>query len=952
MPRLLALALLLCPTLALAQTFAPDGQAFVWRSGGHVIRFDGGRWQAGLEGGKQLSFHTFLWHDAWIYETLQGGKVTAPPTLGADGSLTMAGEFSARNDSAPMLYRLQATPGPDGVKVRYEFTKSAPLKLTSGVWLHLMADRTAMTGAERVWADPTGHGTLALPPQGSAERVLFELQDGRSLCLTGPGFREFNSEGSKSSFTTRYNLVPAKFPDAGPAVAEISISFASMPATFPGDINPGREKLALRGAKPNVAAVGRYEKLELAVDLGATYDNPFDPADVALDAVFTSPSGQRRSVPGFFLVPYRREVRDGHEVMIPQAGGGWKVRFAPTELGRYTWSLRLRDRTGEVTGATGSFQCTKSPGKGFIRPSKADPHYLAFDNGAGYFAIGHNLPGYHTSNQLAETAMRKFAAAKENYNRWWLYSYQLGIEWGPKLGWYQQDRAARMDQALDWGQKLGLYYMLCLDTHQDFREGGWERNPYNAKNGGPCANAGEFFTSETARTLYKQRLRYQVARWGYSPSVLCWEFGNEIEGWADSPDTIKLPWTREMSDYLRGLDPFGHPITTSFWSHTGPPKYWQLPNLDIVQTHLYTNDNSNVAEIVRELSLKQHRELAKPHIFGEFGIDSRGGFEQKDPQGWGIHNALWAGLTSFCAGGPMPWWHENYIEPLDLYFHFTALANFTADLPLGKARWEPLAATVEFQDKSRPPDTRDAVITPLQKWGKPEVYEFTLQEDGALTEGRPQALLHGTGHKDIATPVVFTADYPQPGQFVISVTRVSNSGLLRVWVDGQQVKEWDLPCAEGLGKSSVWREQWKLWETVYDQDFTVDIPAGRHQIKVENFGKDWVSVGAYRFTGCQVRRTPNVLAAGLQTADTAVLWLQNRDSDWYNVSQGKVPSVDPTVVTLTGLKDGAWTLETWETWKGTRTRSEKVTVRQGRLVLRLPVLKADVAYKLRRTPAR
>ena len=68
-------------------------------------------------------------------------------------------------------------------------------------------------------------------------------------------------------------------------------------------------------------------------------------------------------------------------------------------------------------------------------------------------------------------------------------------------------------------------------------------------------------------------------------------------------------------------------------------------------------------------------------------------FQDKDPKGWAIHNALWAGLTSFVAGGPMPWWHERYIDKLDLYFHFDSLAQFARDLPLGTARWEMLETT-------------------------------------------------------------------------------------------------------------------------------------------------------------------------------------------------------------------------------------------------------------------
>ncbi|MBU0606278.1 MAG: DUF5060 domain-containing protein [Armatimonadetes bacterium] len=945
----LAALLLLAPTVALAQGFVEDHGAFAWRQGDKEIRFANGVWQAGLPGGKMIRFHTFLWHDAWLYETLQGGKAEQGPTLEADGSLTMNGVFSAREDSAPLRYWLKATPSAEGVKVHLEFEKSTPLKLTSGVWLHVFAERNTFAGTERVWADPAGHGRLTSPSLGACERLLVELQDGLSLCLAPDGFHEVTSEGNKSAYVMRMNLVAGDFEEGKRVSGDLNITFAQMPASFPGEIKPSQQPLAIRKVTPNLTAVPRFDKLELAVDLGATYDNPFDPDDVALDADFTSPSGKRFIVPGFFAVQMRREIRAGNEIMVPEGNGAWRVRFAPNEVGDWKWTLCLKDRTGQINGGTGSFRCVAGPSHGFLRVSKADPHYLAFDDGAGFFAIGHNLPGYHSSRQLAEEAMRKFAAAGENFNRWWLYSYNLGIEWTDRLGWYKQDAAARMDQALEWGRELGLYYMMCLDTHQDFRTTGWDRNPFNVKNGGPCEKAGEFFTNEQARAYYKKRLRYEVARWGYSPSVLCWEFGNEIEGWADSTDEIKLPWTREMSDTLNDIDPYRHLITTSFWSHTGPPAYWALPNIDIVQTHLYTNNDGNVADPVRAMSLKQWREFPKPHIFGEFGIRSHASTVDKDPPGWGLHNALWAGLTSFCAGGPMPWWHENYIDPLDLYFHFTAIANFSKGLPLGTAKWEPLEASVAFQDKNRPPETADATVIPVSRWGKPDDVEFTLQEDGNLADGkRPQQLLQGLGHKDIATPVTFNVSYPKAGQFVMHIGRVSNSGLVRVWVDGQQVKELDLPCGDGLGKSSKWQEQWKLWESVYDQDYAFDIPAGQHQIKVENSGKDWVSVDRYTFAGCQVRRTPNVLAGGMQTQGLAVLWLQNRDSDWYNHAQNRVPPVDAVTTTLTGLPDGQYAMETWETWKGTLTKTDTMTVRQGKLELRLPELKTDVALKIRK----
>ncbi len=185
-----------------------------------------------------------------------------------------------------------------------------------------------------------------------------------------------------------------------------TIGFADMPETFPGQISPMRAALRIGKVATNASQVPQYGLLELAVDLGAAYENPFDPDEVRLDATFTSPSGKVHRVPGFFMVDYQRKVSEGSEVMVPEGRGAWKVRFAPGEIGRCTWRLTLGDRTGETAGGDGTFQAVAAPSPGFVRVSSADPHYLAFDNGQGFFPIGHNLPIYHTHGQLGDDAMR------------------------------------------------------------------------------------------------------------------------------------------------------------------------------------------------------------------------------------------------------------------------------------------------------------------------------------------------------------------------------------------------------------------------------------------------------------------------------------------------------------------------------------------------------------------
>ncbi len=125
------------------------------------------------------------------------------------------------------------------------------------------------------------------------------------------------------------------------------------------------------------------------------------------------------------------------------------------EIGRYTWRLTVGDRTGQTAGGDGAFQAVAAASPGFVRVSSADPHYLAFDNGQGFFPIGHNLPIYHTHGQLGDDAMRKFAAAKENYNRWWMSSFGFGIEWMDRLGCYGRIRPPASTLPSTWPRSSG-----------------------------------------------------------------------------------------------------------------------------------------------------------------------------------------------------------------------------------------------------------------------------------------------------------------------------------------------------------------------------------------------------------------------------------------------------------------------------------------------------------------
>jgi len=298
----------------------------------------------------------------------------------------------------------------------------------------------------------------------------------------------------------------------------------------------------------------------------------------------------------------------------------------------------------------------------------------------------------------------------------------------------------------------------------------------------------------------------------------------------------------------------------------------------------------------------------------------------------------------------MPWWHENYIEPNDLYFHFKAIRNFVTGLPFGTESWRPIAVeTPAAVMRPARPSQRDVVVSTRSGFRKPAADTFAISPDGAVSnDAELLSLLHGGGHRNLVNPPTFEVTYPADGAFEIHVDKVSNSGLLKIFVDGQPVLEKPLPCGEGLGKSWRYIAEWKLWESVYDEDVAVPVKAGAHRIRVENHGKDWVSVPRYVFKGCRAIERQSVNGYAVAASSAAVVWIQNNDSSWMSHAQhaDEILPYPAAAYTLDGFQDGAYTVEWWETWKGTPQRRETVRAAGGKLTLHPGPVATDVAAKI------
>jgi hypothetical protein len=614
-----------------------------------------------------------------------------------------------------------------------------------------------------------------------------------------------------------------------------------------------------------------YSKIEAAFNVITPIADPFNYTnDVRVQ--ISLPSAGVISLPAFY---------DGGTV--------WRVRHTPTNAGLYSIvGFTLNGSPLSVSNIQpASWTVTGFPaGAGFVRVDPTNPRRFITANGRRFFPVGEDV-AWDAGGHNVTNIFPKMGTAHLNWSRVWMDHWDgKNLDWpssgpNPPLGQLSLTVAQKWDGIVAAADQAGIHFQMTLQHHGQYSstvDPNWPQNPYNTANGGFLSNPTNFFTDATAKDLTKRKLRYAVARWGYSPAIMAWELFNEVQftdaGQAGQWSNIGA-WHNEMALFIRTNDFYQHLITTS--SDMTQPIWDQC---DYYTHHDYPND---VLAGLRDAPDISPTQPVKPVLGAECGTNGTPHL--------GVNAPLWSGLMSGQSGNEEPWWWDG-IDAANDYTYFRAVSDFVTLSGLGDQ---------DAVAKSSPISTGGG-FTALQfapggGWATASQDTFTVTNAAPDGIGSAPSYLQGTYHRSM-TPngYTFLVNYSQAGTFSVQVLTIAASGA------GLQIS------LDGLVQTNI---AWSGAGVDVSTNYTtsIPVPAGAHTLLLYNPGLDWINLG-------NITLNPYVamLAAyAVGNTNFNATWIWHRTNIFNTTASTTVTGT----VTVAGLSPGTYSATWWDTFAGT-----------------------------------
>jgi len=417
--------------------------------------------------------------------------------------------------------------------------------------------------------------------------------------------------------------------------------------------------------------ISQYEMIEIIFQVNAEFNDPYSSSDIKMDGLVSGPNGDKL-VPAFF----ENRADNGKSI--------WKIRFTPRFTGEYKITAELISANGSDTSSEIQFNSVPSDKEGYLKlPENGSHYYLEFDSGKKFRGVGINY-AWEDQPWDSETPLyfteffKTLNNSGANIVRKWMNPWSLPLIWtqpdnedlysAEEKFKFNRSGIERTDLMFKEALKNGIYVILVLDYHgaiqtePDYWGGNnyWEDHPDNIMNGGSAETPSDFFTDDSAKLNYKDRLRFIIARWGAFTNLATIELWNEVDNALENegiPESSIVEWHNEMGAYLKDINPFPHLVSTSV-SHRHIPDLFAAEGIDYSHIHIYGNTDG-MAEVMDSVRVLYD----KPVVIGEIGYDwRRPEVNQIEEFNDDLHNSYWNALIEPTPVYPMPWWWEFFYE--------------------------------------------------------------------------------------------------------------------------------------------------------------------------------------------------------------------------------------------------------------------------------------------------
>lgn len=276
------------------------------------------------------------------------------------------------------------------------------------------------------------------------------------------------------------------------------------------------------------------------------------------------------------------------------------------------------------------------------------------------------------------------------------------------------------DDLVGMCEERGLRLLLTpFDTFWMWRR--WGKHPYNARNGGPCADRSRMLLCRATREAIKHRLAFATERWGGGGTVFAWDLWNEVHpAYAGNSAGCFAEFVDDVGGFLRAHEVRVHgrahlQTMSVFTPHMVLDKrisatIFRHPGLDFANTHFYEegtidDPRDTVAPAVSAARLTRNAIAECPPLRPFFDSEHGPIHTYKDrhktlPEAFDdeyFRHIQWAHFASGGAGGSMRWPNR---KP-------HVLTDGMHRAQLGLARFLPLIDWLTFRRRRLRFDSRD-----------------------------------------------------------------------------------------------------------------------------------------------------------------------------------------------------------------------------------------------------